>query len=117
VPGSVFCHVGDFTSLASKGRWASPRHRVVCGERVRGSLVYFGYPSIGMSLKKGMEALSRVDDGGEEEIVYSDYSLLVNQSLEEGGEEEDACRRVYKRIEGVPFDLVIKEKWDQVQRT
>mmetsp|Transcript_27611 Transcript_27611/g.56576 ORF Transcript_27611/g.56576 Transcript_27611/m.56576 type:complete len:175 (+) Transcript_27611:548-1072(+) len=62
---------------------------------------------------------------------YSRYSLLQDQSRKgsegeskesDGGakdgkaSEEVASRRLWERIQTMPFDLVIKEKWAQVQR-
>ena len=135
----LFVHIGDCLSLATGGLYPSPRHRVLCPIRRTGgsrrldegrtSLVYFAYPPPGISLRD-IEGALRSDGAylGTEEMRAASchhYSLLANQSATSEGvadderkDETDASRayRTYKRIRGIPFDHVVREKWNQVQR-
>ena len=118
----LFVHIGDFLSIASKGKWLSPRHRVVCpNETSRYSFVYFAYPKHGVTLSQAEKFLPlhniSLSDGGKKLTARQcgHYSLLQNQSKGDssGCEAEDT---VYVSILDVPFDEVIARKWGQVQR-
>ncbi len=51
------------------------------------------------------------------DVIYNRYSLLHDQSRQSGKDTSCvAASRVHARIRGIPFDEVIMEKWDQVQR-
>ena len=64
------------------------------------------------------------DNRPESAEVYNHYSLLHNQShqsQEVGSSEYDnnaisPAEQTYQRIKGLPFDEVIFDKWNQVQR-
>ena len=123
--------------------WPSPLHRVLCphkmtdgddatGDDARCSLVYFAYPPRGVSLHNAQFQLSlaskqkqthsdcpnpnphnaHVDTKGS--FPYDRFMVLNNQSLDavETSREEE----VYHRIVKVPFDVVIQQKWNEVQR-
>jgi len=126
----LFVHVGDFLSLVTRGKYPSPRHRVLCPlagngsdnneKQSRCSLVYFAYPDRGLALADvGRHTLFEKNIGP---VRYERYSLLHDQSAEssECGNDEplsSSSRRVYDRIYDIPFDKVIMEKWGQVQRS
>jgi len=130
-----FVHVGDFTSLATFSKWPSPRHRVLCPnasqsnpDRIpspRCSLVYFAYPKLGYSLADAQrEFLKQYGQNQCNDycIPFTHYSLLQNQSLEKSmidvGYGNNLCihESTYQQILSRGFDLVISDKWSQVQR-
>ncbi len=115
------------------------------GERedCRRSLVYFAYPPPGISLDDVRRVVAplllattktRDDDpplppvhpppaSPSYDDLYDRYSLLRDQSRRPLRDAEgvpiassSAAARVHARIRGMPFDRVIMEKWDQVQR-
>ena len=115
------------------------------GERedCRRSLVYFAYPPPGISLDDVRRVVAplllattktRDDDPPLPPVhpppaspscddLYDRYSLLRDQSrrpLRDAGgvpiASSSAAARAHSRIRGMPFDRVIMEKWDQVQR-
>eukprot|EP00978_Attheya_sp_CCMP212_P036313 scaffold163707_cov49-Attheya_sp.AAC.1 len=145
---SLFVHMGDFTSLATRGAWPSPRHRVVCPirprttttsshhhdntledvrETCRCSLVYFAYPPPGVTLGMAQDAFQQQlvwtskmnkDDEPDKDgtIPFSQYSVLQNQSNVSQQQAKNAEQIMYQRIQSIPFDQVIQDKWNQVQR-
>uniref|UniRef100_A0A7S4N344 Isopenicillin N synthase-like Fe(2+) 2OG dioxygenase domain-containing protein n=1 Tax=Odontella aurita TaxID=265563 RepID=A0A7S4N344_9STRA len=140
----LFVHVGDFLSLSSGSAWPSPKHRVLCPLRDRSvdtnssndimlagrsSLVYFAYPPPGASISDTGPILAKVEEGASRMdesaalamLPYQHYMLLKDQSSKADGEEclngkETQAKLVFDRIHSVPFDDVIRRKWNQVQR-
>jgi hypothetical protein len=105
----------------------------------RRSLVYFAYPPPGISLDAARTVVAPLsssrssldlplpendDNRPESAEGYIHYSLLHNQShqpQEVGSSECDnnailSAEQTYHRIKGQPFDEVIFDKWNQVQR-
>ena len=105
----------------------------------RRSLVYFAYPPPGISLEAARTVVAPLsssssspdmplpendDNRPESAEGYIHYSLLHNQShqpQEVGSSECDnnaisSAEQTYHRIKGQPFDEVIFDKWNQVQR-
>mmetsp|Transcript_63790 Transcript_63790/g.74718 ORF Transcript_63790/g.74718 Transcript_63790/m.74718 type:complete len:409 (-) Transcript_63790:113-1339(-) len=133
---NVFVHVGDFLSLATKSICPSPMHRVISpsGGVERYSLVYFVYPPPGMTLKTAEEAIvasGSFGAGNEEENdgelilptkLLKRYFVLHDQSsapVSVDGVSDpftESCIQTYASMRNTAFDLVIKQKWDQVQR-
>ena len=132
----LFVHVGDFLSLTTQNRdgacWPSPRHRVICPTRdvnggvnhCRRSLVYFSYPPPGISISDAQEQLEGLvaEPGtcGEDKMdLYEGYSLLHNQAANDSGDNKGSksAFETYQSIRGTPFDQVIRDKWNQVQRS
>ena len=131
-------HVGDVTSLAltlagssllsSKlessshqvMQWPSPKHRVVSQDRVRTSLVYFGYPPPYLSLQDVTSALATCAPKSTSETrtrlpllsSLNDYYLLKNQSTETNVDPAT----VLQSIQHQPLGEVFADKWNQVQR-
>ena len=132
---SLFVHVGDFLSLATQSRdgvsCPSPRHRVICPTRdnngeedyCRRSLVYFSYPPPGISISDAQEQLEGLvaepRTAGEDKVdLYESYSLLHNQANGSGdGRDSKSAFETYQSIRSTPFDQVIRDKWNQVQRS
>mmetsp|Transcript_21009 Transcript_21009/g.23851 ORF Transcript_21009/g.23851 Transcript_21009/m.23851 type:complete len:450 (+) Transcript_21009:111-1460(+) len=132
------------TEGTSKFEWPSPTHRVLCPLRIndcddeiensRCSLVYFVYPPNGVSLFDAMESLdilhsndvNQVKNDLElphilESFPCSRYMLLKDQSIQIQDLEniclhDKASANVLKKILNLPFDEVIEDKWNQVQR-
>jgi isopenicillin N synthase-like dioxygenase len=128
------------TSLKSgKIGWPSPTHRVICPLRMkdddseannsRCSLVYFAYPPNGVSLSDAIISLGDTDYAGRqhtgstnnEEFPYSRYMLLSDQSaaseINDHKSPDKIAQETLKKILYTPFDEVIQDKWNQVQRT
>ena len=123
----LFVHIGDFLSIATRGQWLSPKHRVICPNlNFRYSLVYFVYPKRGVSIKLAEDLLASIlDKAKEDEGLYCEeldheecqhYSVLQNQQLSSQRSDESALDtlRQYRKI---PFNEVMAVKWAQVQRT
>jgi hypothetical protein len=65
----------------------------------------------------GDDPRTRPPLSNDDDVIYDRYSLLHDQSRQSG--EDASCvaaSRVHARIREMPFDEVIMEKWDQVQR-
>ena len=87
--------------------------------------MYFSYPSSGLSLAEAQRLLR---DGDEDDHTHDDnnddlpleaYSLLENQEYGSNDivDDNNEYATTYCRIRTMPFDEVIQEKWNQVQRT
>lgn len=136
---NLFVHVGDFLSLATHGEgmehlpiWPSPRHRVICptqrpglneSSNCRRSLVYFAYPPPNISLATVQKVIEPLifNDSRESTIMFHDYSLLHDQSQQDGATAQNGAivsthYETYEKMRRRPFGEVIAEKWDQVQR-
>ena len=121
---SLFVHIGDFMSLAIKGRWLSPRHRVVCPSilmraQPRFSLVYFVYPKHGITLQDARYIFCSTEKEIECDNSLTDdecnhYSVLQNQHPD--NVESFSASDVLKSYLTVPFEEVMAMKWKQVQR-
>ena len=114
-------------------------------EECRRSLVYFAYPPPGVSLddvrrvvsplastpsgRSPSSSTTSVVDGAKRDAaaaigtVYDTYSLLHDQShreesslAKERGGDLTSSLRTHERMRSIPFDRVISEKWNQVQR-
>ena len=91
--------------------------------------MYFSYPSSGLSLAEAQRLLR---DGDEDDHTNDDddddkiddlpleaYSLLENQEYGSNNivDDNNEYATTYRCIRTMPFDEVIQEKWNQVQRT
>jgi isopenicillin N synthase-like dioxygenase len=94
LPGALVVNCGDYFSLLTEGRYVSPLHRVVAGDRERLSGVFFYYPA---------------HDARIPVLGRQTHSLLQNQQLH-GGPMDAA------HIADSSFGDFIAEKWRQVQR-
>lgn len=108
--GSVVINGGDFLSLASRGRYISPIHRVIspAGDKDRMSFVYFYYPNYNTRLD--VDALSVCgDDGGEREHnTLTKFSSVFNSIPTK----HDAL----SRQNYILFGDYIMKKWEDVFR-
>ena len=106
----------------------------------RRSLVYFAYPPPGISLNTAREVVAPIaasycsssavnmGNGSGSCEFYDFYSLLHNQShqqnmsmaeddsINNSKEDENAAFQTHQLMKGIPFNQVISEKWNQVQR-
>ncbi len=122
-------------------QWPSPTHRVVCPVRRNGSfydsrcsLVYFAYPPNSVSLSDAAKSLLNVDDShdagqtnestnstGKKSFPFNRYMLLNDQSVEIANlsnvDPDEISKNTFERILNQPFDQVIEQKWNQVQRS
>jgi hypothetical protein len=130
-------HVGDVTSLALAAaaaaaavsdsedasshheiqQWPSPKHRVVSQNRLRTSLVYFGYPPPHLSLEDVTCALAKWAPKSHScskrsSLPLDEYYLLKNQSTESNV----TAATVLQSIQNQPLGKVFSQKWKQVQR-
>jgi hypothetical protein len=131
-------HVGDVTSLALAAtttsesddpsshqmmQWPSPKHRVVSQDRLRTSLVYFGYPPPHLSLEdlrcglaKWAPKISHCGSNSRSPpmpIALDDYYLLKNQKSTES---IVTAATVLQSIQNQPLGKFFADKWNQVQR-
>jgi hypothetical protein len=117
----------------------SPLHRVLSPTSVkRFSLVYFAYPAPFATLNdlihelkgwrllppaKGTKvvgteentAMVRNHQNPDDEILFEDYYLLMDQDQIKGAEHKSAFNR-FQEVLNVPIRRVLDEKWRQVQR-
>jgi Isopenicillin N synthase and related dioxygenases len=126
--------------------WPSPLHRVLCptllddeddgnhkddGSRntelesstTRCSLVYFAYPTKGLSLEDVQNSVSdKIQEQShhhDDDVPYERFLVLNDQSKEGGGGHSaimEEPEQVYQKIKSIPFHQVIQDKWKQVQR-
>eukprot|EP00934_Nitzschia_sp_Nitz4_P008462 Nitzschia sp. Nitz4//scaffold90_size81538//60322//61425//NITZ4_005325-RA/size81538-processed-gene-0.38-mRNA-1//1//CDS//3329560029//8452//frame0 len=124
-------HVGDMASLAlgrdsietnpEMVQWPSPRHRVVCSNQERASLVYFAYPPTHISMTELRERLEswKLEHRGAI-LPLQEYYLLQDQSASTNGpttatatlSDEDTSSWT-----NMPLGQCIQQKWNQVQRS
>lgn len=120
IPGSVVINGGDFLSMISKGRYASPVHRVQSPElQNRISYVYFYYPNFHTPLDM---ACSLKDSTAlrEEEGTVGQYNTFVSEDAfqpqvqgSEGGYSSEADK---SSKENLVFGDFIINKWKGVFR-
>ena len=107
--GSVVINGGDLLSLLSKGRYASPVHRVLCpvDEKDRMSYVFFYYPNYDTQLDLGDvcaagEAVSGEGEGGRHNTLTRIRNKANHASAKDGG--------------NIRFGDYILLKWEEVFR-
>lgn len=134
----VICPKRDLKNKDDEGAEAGER-----AKNPRCSLVYFAYPPPGLSLQNAQSSVFRegcVNDNmgnmadlsdGYPKFPFDRFMLLHNQSIDSSTLVKDQMyqhvsdrtandyrksRAYYNYIRSLPFDSVIREKWDQVQR-
>lgn len=121
VPGTLVVNAGDFLSLATKGEYHSPVHRVLSPvSQNRMSFVYFYYPDydtlLTLPTQQQQEDCAGVADTGADtdadaagkvcEPYQEQYNTLLSKHMLRG-----------RGGEGVRFGDYILEKWQGVSRT
>lgn len=113
--------------------WPSPLHRVLCPtlddkdeddgsrnnmESTRCSLVYFAYPTKGLSLEDVQKSVSDKiqQQSHHHDVPYERFLVLNDQSKGGGDSAIMEPAQVYQKMKSIPFHQVIQDKWKQVQR-
>ncbi|KAJ3177528.1 HEAT repeat-containing protein 2 [Irineochytrium annulatum] len=110
VPGAFIVNAGDYLSLITQGRVASPLHRVATGTRERTSFVFFFYPAYESKIDPGQDTEA---EGGAEAASLARLSLFKNQAV--SGRSGDV-KAIMERLKTMSFGEYIHEKWASVFR-
>jgi isopenicillin N synthase-like dioxygenase len=112
VDGSVVINGGDFLSMASRGRYRSPVHRVLspAGNKDRMSYVYFYYPNYNTRLDMDILSVCSNDEsgGGGEHNTLTKSSATIS-SIPTKPDESTGQKYIL-------FGDYIMKKWEEVFR-
>lgn len=102
---SIIVNCSDYVTLLSKGRFKSPKHRVILTNRERFSFVFFQYPSFNTAFP----SLENIPANTLESV-----SLLADQSMDTFS--DPTPRKPLVQSQWPCFGQFIADKWVQVSR-